>query len=538
MMKFGFEYRRASSDRNTANLTDPQFTFNGNLSVNPFSDFLLGLPSAMNQGSLRVNAVRAPGVSLFFQDDWKVRQNLTISLGVRWEPFFPFTDANDRMAVFRLGQQSELYPLAPRGLVYVGDKGIPRGGVEKDWNNLGPRLGFSWSPFARAKTSFRGAYGVFFETSAIHQLSAFANTQPFSTQVQIIQPFSFSDPYRGQVNPFPYTPPRTDEERRRFSFLRPSVVGETLDPDLADGYMQQWNFNIQQETLQGIVVTAAYVGSKGTRLPMQREINPAIFGPGATLGNVNQRRIYAPAFASIANYESNGFSTYNSLQLTLNKRFAHGYSILANYTWSKSIDNISIDTAGAVQNSFDLRPEKALSDFDTRKRFVTSFLWEIPSPKQGWARLAIGGWQLNGIFTASSGSPFNVVSGQDRALTGSGAQRPNLVGDPYLDPNRSRNELIGRYFNPAAYVLPPVGSFGNSGRNTLIGPGSYNADMSVFKMIPIGERMRLQFRAEFFNTLNNPNFSNPNANIGAGTVGTILSASAPRILQFALRLAF
>jgi hypothetical protein len=492
----------------------------------------------MSQGSIRVNAVRAPEVALFFQDDWKVRQNLTISLGLRWDPFFPYTDANDRMAVFRPGRQSELYPLAPKGLLYVGDKGVPRGGVENDWNNLGPRLGFSWSPFGRGKTSLRGAYGVFFESAAIHQLSAFASTQPFSAQVQINQPFSFSDPYRGQVNPFPYTQPRTDDERRKFTFLRPSVVGETLDPELADGYMQQWNFNIQQETVHGIVVTAAYVGSKGTRLPMQRELNPAIFGPGATTGNVNQRRIYAPDFSTIAEYESNGFSTYNSLQLTLNKRFSHGYSILANYTWAKSIDNISLDTAGAVQNTFDLRSEKALSDFDARKRFVSSFLWEIPSPKKGPARLLVGGWQLNGIFTISSGSPFNVVSGQDRALTGGGTQRPNLVGDPYLDPNRSRNDLIAKYFNPAAYALPAVGSFGNSGRNTLIGPGNYNLDASVFKMIPIRESLRLQFRAEFFNALNNPNFSAPVANIGTGTVGSILSATSPRILQFALRLAF
>ena len=537
-MKFGSEYRRASSDRNTANLTDPQFTFNGVYSVNPFSDFLLGLPSVMSQGSLRVNAVRAPEWALFFQDDWKVRQNLTLSLGVRWDPFIFFYDANDRMAMFRPGQQSELYPTAPRGLVYVGDKGVPRGGVENDLNNFGPRLGFSWSPFGHAKTSIRGAYGVFFESSAIHQLSAFANTQPFSAQVQINQPFSFSDPYRGQVNPFPYTPPKTEEERRKLVFLRPSTVGETLDPNLADGYMQQWNMNIQQETLHGIVVTGAYVGSKGTKLPIQRELNPAIFGPGATTGNVNQRRPYAPDYASIAEYESNGFSTYHSLQLTLNKRFSHGYSILANYTWAKSIDNVSLDTAGQVQNSFDLRSEKGLSDFDVRKRFVSSFLWELPSPKKGVARLLAGGWQFNGIFTISAGTPFNVVSGQDRALNGGGSQRPNLVGDPRLDVNRSRNELINRYFNPAAFALPAVGAFGNSGRNTMIGPGSYNLDSSLFKMIPIRESVKLQFRAEFFNTFNNPNFSNPVANIGTGTVGTILSASAPRILQFALRLAF
>ena len=179
-----------------------------------------------------------------------------------------------------------------------------------------------------------------------------------------------------------------------------------------------------------------------------------------------------------------------------------------------------------------------LNKIDVRKRFVSSFLWEIPSPKRGLARLLAGGWQLNGIFHISSGSPFNVVGGQDRALTGAGTQRPNLIGDPRLALNRSRNDLTARYFNPAAYVLPATGSFGNSGRNTLIGPGSYNLDSSLFKTIPIREPLRLQFRAEFFNTLNNPNFSNPVANIGAGTVGTILSASAPRVLQFALRLTF
>jgi hypothetical protein len=538
MLKMGGEYKRESSDRNTANLTDPQFTFDGRFATNPFADFLLGLPSVMSQGSLRVNAVRAPTTALFLQDDWKVRQNLTISLGLRWEPYFPFYDANDRMSVFRQGQQSTVYPLAPPGLLFVGDKGVPRGGVPNDLNNLAPRVGFAWSPSHSGKMSVRGAYGIFYETPAIHQLSAFASTQPFSAQVQINQPFSFSDPYRGQVDPFPYTQPTTQEARSQFQFLLPASVGETLSPNLVDGYMQQWNFNVQRETVQGIVVTAGYVGSKGNSLAMQRELNPAVYGPGATTGNINQRRIYAPSYAGIAEYESNGFSTYHSLQLTLNKRFAHGYTILANYTFAKSIDNVSLDTAGAVQNSQDLRPEKALSDFDVRHRFNTSFLWELPTVRKGWVRWALGGWQLNGILTWSSGSTFNVVSGQDRALVGGGSQRPNLVGDPHLPTGRSHAETITQYFNPAAFALPPVGSFGNAGRNILIGPGSFNLDSSLFKAFPIREPMKLQFRAEFFNALNHANFANPVANIGTATVGSILSAGSPRILQFALRLSF
>jgi len=536
MLKFGGEFRSATSDRYTANLTDPQFTFNGQFSTNALADFVLGLPSAMSQGSLRVNAVRSPEMAYFFQDDWKLRPNLALSMGVRWEPFFPDYDANDSLSVFRPGQQSTVYPTAPLGMLFVGDKGVPRGGVPNDWNNLAPRFGLAWTP--TAKTSVRGAYGIFYETPAIHQLSAFSQNLPFSAQIQITAPYSFSDPYRGQVDPFPYTKPTSSQARSQYMFLTPAVMGETLAAGLVDGYMQQWNVSVQRETAQGIVVTAAYVGSKGTKLPIQRELNPAIFGPGATTANTNQRRIYAPAYSTIADYESNGFSTYHSMQLSLNKRFSHGYTILANYTWAKSIDNDSLDTAGAIQNSLDLRPEKSLSDFDIRHRFVSSFLWEIPSLKRGWAQWVLGGWQLNGILTLSKGQPFNVVSGQDRALSGGGSERPNLVGNPRLDTGRVTDQLIAEYFNPAAYALPPLGSFGNSGRNTLIAPGTVNLDSSLFKMFPIRENMKLQFRAEFFNALNNVNFAAPAANISTATAGNILSAGSPRILQFGLRLAF
>jgi hypothetical protein len=536
MLKMGGEFRFATSDRNTANLTDPQFTFNGQFTTNAFADFILGLPNVMSQGSLRVNAVRSPAMSFFFQDDWKLRTNLTLSMGLRWEPWFPDYDANDQISVFRPGQQSTLYPKAPPGMLFVGDPGVPRAGVANAWKNFAPRFGLAWNP--TPKTSIRAAYGIFYDTPALHQLSAFASDQPFSAQVQINAPFSFSDPYRGQVNPFPYTQPTTVQARSQYSFLTPAVLGETLAPGLTDGNMQQWNFSIQRETAQKIVVTAAYVGSKGTRLPIQRELNPAVYGPGATTANINQRRIYAPYFSTIADYESNGFSTYHSMQLSLNKRFSHGYTILANYTWAKSIDNDSLDTAGAVQNPMNLKAEKGLSDFDIRQRFVASFLYEIPSVKKGWSRWIVANWQINGILTLSNGSPFNVVSGQDRALTGGGSERPNLIGDPFLDAGRPTSQRITEYFNPAAFALPPLGSYGNSGRNTLTTPGLVNLDASLFKMFPIRENVRLQFRAEFFNSLNNVNFAGPVANISTATAGNIQSAGSPRILQFALRLAF
>jgi hypothetical protein len=538
VMKWGGEARVTRSDRVTANLTDPQFTFDGRFTSNAFADFLIGLPSRMNQGSLRQNEGRSQAFSLFLQDDYKIRRNLTISLGLRWEPFFPFYDAGDQMAVFRPGQQSTVFPNAPVGLVYAGDSGVPRGGVKNDWNNLAPRFGFAWTPFAGGKTSIRGAYGVFYDTPNFYQLTAFANTQPYSMQVVLNQPYSFSDPYRGLENPFPYQPPASDEARRRFVFSLPAVIGESLDAGLVNAYVQQWNFNVQQEVVHGIVVTGSYVGSKGTHLPIQRELNPAVLRPGATAANIDARRIYAPLYGSVAGYESSGASTYHALQLSVNKRFSRGYTVLANYTYGKALDNGSLDTLGGWQNPLDLRSEKARSDNDIRQRFVASFLWELPAPKGGLGGGLLGGWQLNGIFTADTGTPVNVVSGRDQALIGSGAQRPNLVGNPYLDTGRSRDELLRRYFDPAAFAVPALGEFGNFGRNVLNGPGGYTLDASLFRSFRIGEKARLQFRGELFNALNHANLGSPVANITSGTVGRILSASSPRIMQFGLKLIY
>ncbi|MDX1983381.1 MAG: TonB-dependent receptor [Bryobacteraceae bacterium] len=539
LLKMGGEYRHTRSDRETANLTDPQFTFDGRFAVNPYADFLLGLPARMNQGSLRINGIRSHAMAMYFQDDWKLRSNFTLSLGVRYEPLLPFFDARDQMSVFRPGVKSQVYPNAPEGLVYVGDPGIPRSGIANDWNNIGPRIGFAWSPFKKARTSIRGGYGLFYDFPVMHQLSSFANTQPFSVQLQVNEPKSFSDPFGGAASPFPYKPPQTAEERRNLRYVLPVVVGESLDPSLGTAYMQQWNFNLQQETWQGIVVTGAYVGSKGTGFSILRDVNSALFAPGATGGNINQRRPFSPGvLGSISSYEPMGFSSYHALQVTMNKRFSKGYSILANYTWAKSIDNGSVDAFGGAQDHRNWSAEKGLSDFDLRHRFVTSFLWELPAPSGGAGKWLLGGWQINGIFTWAAGRPFNVVSGTDRALSGAGTQRPNLVGNPFLDTGRAKSDLIRQYFLPSAYALPPVGSFGNSGRNTLTGPGSYNLDSSLFRMFPLTERMKLQFRAEFFNTLNHANLFNPVSSISAPNVGRIQGASAPRILQFGLRLTF
>lgn len=540
LIKFGGEFRWGKSDRITANGIDPQFNFNGQISGNAFSDFLLGRPLNFTQGSVRINQIRAKTYSLYVQDDFKATQRLSLNFGLRYEPLFPFYSAADELTVFRPGQgRSTVFPSAPEGLLYVGDAGVPRGGTRSDRNNLAPRFGFAYSPFKQGKTSIRGAYGFFYDLPRFHEVSHFVNSPPYSLQITVNQPASLSDPYQGRANPFPYTPPATAQEKSAYRFLLPVTVGLTVDPFFAAPYMQQWNFNIQHQLVSDYVVTASYVGTKGTKLPIRRELNPAIFNATATLANINQRRIYAPNYQSIINYENTINSTYHAFQTTLNKRYSKGFTILASYNWSKSLDGMSLDVDGFNgQDTLNSRPDKGLSDFDVRHRFVASFLWEIPGPKTGIAKHILGGWQSNGIFIGQAGRPFNIVSGQDRALAGSGTQRPNVNGDPHLSPGRSRDQLMAGYFNPAVFSQPALGSFGNSGRNTLVGPGNYNLDFALFKKFALREHWQLQYRWEMFNSLNHANLGQPRANINVARTGQIDTTSGPRVMQMGLRMVF
>jgi outer membrane receptor protein involved in Fe transport len=539
MIKFGGEYRWSKSDRITANGIDPQFTFNGQFTGNSFSDFLIGRPLNFTQGSVRINQIRAQTYSLYLQDDWRIHPRLSLNLGLRYEPLFPFYSAADELTLFRPGQQSSVFPSAPAGLVYAGDTGVPRGGTRTDGNNLAPRFGFAWSPFGGGKTSVRGGYGFFYDLPRFHQVSHFVNSPPYSLQITVNQPVSLSTPFQNQVNPFPYAPPATAQERSAYRFLLPVTVGLSVDPFFAAPYMQQWNLNVQQQVARDYIVTAAYIGTKGTKLPIRRELNPALFRAGATVGNINARRIYAPNFQSIINYENTMNSTYHAFQTTLNKRYAKGFTVLASYNWAKSIDGMSIDVDGFNgQDPLNSRPDKGLSDFDVRHRFVASFLWEIPGPRTGLARWVLGGWQSNGIFIGQAGRPFNVTSGQDRALAGTGTQRPDLVGNPKLDPGRSRDALMAGYFNPAAFALPAVGAYGNAGRNILIGPGDWNLDFALFKNLQFTERWKLQYRWEMFNAFNHANLNNPRSNIGAARPGQIDTTSPARVMQMGLRVTF
>ncbi len=544
MLKFGGEYRWSKSDRLTNNRVDPQFQFNGNRTTNGLGDFFLGLPSRFQMGSQRLNRIRNIGTNFYVQDDWKIKPNLTINLGLRFEPYHLFYSADDELSVFVPGQQSTQFPNAPTGALYVGDAGVPRSGAPTDWNNLAPRIGMAWQPFGNGKTAIRAAYGIFYDMPPFHEMSQFVNNPPFSMQFDRPQVelneagATLSEPFIGAVNPFPFTPPQSEQEKRDFVFVEPVLFGQSVDPNLVAGYNQQWNINVQQELPGNIVWTTAYIGSKAQKLPLVTDRN---LRPAESTGLPNVRP-YA-AFSSLRQYQSVAFGSYHAFQTTINKRMSKGFTVLANYTFSKTIDISAQEGEPATPQNVDaIGNDKALADFHHAQRLVASFLWAIPTPfTSGVGKWVLGGWQANGIYSIQSGNPVNTITGQDIARTGqSGGQRPDLVGDPLSGVSRDRQAIINGdpWYNVAAFANPARGYFGGAGRNIIIGPSNWNMDFGLFKNIAVGERINVQYRWEMFNALNHANLNDPNGNINAGTAAEINTLSGPRIMQMGLRVTF
>jgi outer membrane receptor protein involved in Fe transport len=533
VLKFGGEYRWMANNRTAANNNDPVFSFNGQYSGSPLADFLLGKAANVSQFSVRHNKGRAQTFATYVQDDWEIRPRVTLSLGLRWEPFFAFYEVDQPQPVFRPGQQSTLFPSAPLGLLYAGDPGIPRGGHPTRWGNVAPRLAVAWS--VNQKTSIRTAYGRFYDTARFFNFpKTLVFTPPYSVS-RTTNDVQFSDPYAGRSNPFPYEPPQTPQQLASYQFSRPVRVTSYPD-DFSSGYAHQWNVSIQRDLIGDLVLTAAYVGTKADRLPTTRQINPALYVPGATLATRQQNRLY-PEYESVTSFDPIGKSRYNGFELSAKKRFSRGYSILGSYTLSKAKDNASSDDGFSAQDQLNPDDTWGLADSDQRHRVVASFVWELPSPQSGPAKAVLGDWQFNGIVTISSGTPFSLSSGRDTALNFNTA-RASVVGDPNLPANRSRAELIQRYFNADAFVIPATGTLGNTPRNFLIGPGARNVDLSLFRTFMIRKDFSVQARVEAFNAFNSVNLGNPRSNIGAANPGRIDTAGDPRIMQFGLRMMF
>ena len=294
------------------------------------------------------------------------------------------------------------------------------------------------------------------------------------------------------------------------------------------------------------MLRVSYVGTKGTHLPVTRNINPAVYIPGnSTVANTDDRRIYAPYYSGINFNYADGLSIYHGLQTTLEKRLSRGVQFNVNYSWSRSIDDGSqtlqggdIASPDVAQNPLNVRADRGLSTFDIHHRFVASGVWDLPAPR--WNRFTnamLGGWEVTPILTMQTGFPLNIITGQDRSLTAAGEDRPNVTGDPVLSNGRSTQDKIAKYFDPNVFVLNPLGQFGTLGRNAVRGPGLVNLDTGLFKNFPIKEYGRIQFRWEMFNALNHTNLGNPTTTVGLN-LGRILTTQGSRVMQMSLKYQF
>lgn len=538
---FGGEYGRGIGDVVNNFTANGQWNFNSQapFTGDSLADFLIGRFNTLRQGIGEYRQTRFNRMSVFAQDSWKLKPRLTLDLGVRWEPFFPYREVDGKLAAWRPGQRSTRYLNAPSGVVFPGDDSVPEGGFDVAWQNIAPRVGFAWDVTGDGKTAVRGGYGIFFDMPNTIAMNNQSNQAPFGTQVTINGTLnnSFSDPWAGTTNPFPgTTTPPSDVAFPRYANQ------EVFAKDFRNGYVQSWNLTVEREVGLGVVARASYAASKGTRLLVKREINPATFVPGATTATTNQRRPLQPA-GSIALYEPVSNSTYHALQLTAERRFANGFSILANYQWAKAIDDSSaVKGTGITRtNPFDQSFDKGPADFDKRHVFNASALWNLPIRFENKVvNSLLGGWSLNGIASLWTGYPFTVGSGVDSARTGTGNQRADLIGDPYFTGDRTRDEEINEWLRKSAFRTggATVGTFGNLGRNVFRGPGYATLDLGLFKRFRLTETAEAMFRFEAFNALNRVNLQGPATAQNSGNFMRTTSAEDPRILQLALRLTF
>jgi hypothetical protein len=546
LLKFGVEYRRTVLDVGEFP-SDCTCAFNGSITGDSMADFLLDRPSSFNQSSAALDNVVLHEVGLFAQDDWRVSSHFTINAGVRWDPYIPYQDGRSSQEFVLPGAHSSLVPNAPPGLLFAsGDSGVLSNIVPARWAHFAPRFGFAWDPEGKSRMSVRGGYGVFFSNPRSEGTLGVTRDQPYTVAFTInTPPGGLANPYTSLPggNPFPYTPAATPDQLRNTKFVLPDTVTE-WSPNFTAATIQQWNINLQRELFSSYVVTAAYVGSKGNHLQLTVDQNPAVFGPGATNGNTDARRPLAPYYSAINAVSSRSNSTYHALQLSLNKRFTHNFTVLASYTWSKTIDDSSPSETdeGSTLNPRNLAANRGLSNFDLEHRFVGSFIWDLPSltAQPALVRQILGGWETNGIVTLQDGLPLTVTAGQDRSLVGANRDRADLVGNPYPPTDRPRGTLINQYFNTSAFALPALGTFGTAGRNIIFGPGLAVVNFGVYKSFRLVENHSLQFRTEFFNLTNRVNLGSPNTTVGgsASSFGKITAAGDPRVIQFALRYHF
>jgi hypothetical protein len=506
-----------------------------------FADFALGALSSSNLASFINDTFQQPGYFLYAQDDFKINKKLTLNIGIRYEFISMPKERRDAEASYNIATgaldipSGRNDPLPPNFFPEVAvNRNAPRQLVPQDRNNIAPRFGFAYH--VAPKTVIRSGYGIFYSSYEAGPLSIPnpGNNPPFYLESTWAKP-NFATP-----NPIVS---KLSDGLPLDAFVAPNAPALfSLDPAFRNPYVQHWNFGIQHDFGWDTVFEVSYAGSAGKKLYEFRNVNQPTATPDPN-ADVDPRRPLPFLANDLTYWCSCNSSSYHSLQTKLEKRFSHSLSFLAAYTFGKSIDeqsqaSLGFDNSTGARNNYDYRAEKARSDYDITHRFVVSYTWDIPfgNNLQGAGKFLLGGWQLLGIHAFNTGVPFTVHASTDFS-NAQGDTRPNVVQGVSTAPSGGRN-APDQWFNPAAFTDPAPGFFGNVGRNTISGPGTVSLDLSVFKNFNITERFRIQFRSEFFNLINHPNFRGLDTTYDDTSAGTFSSAAASRQIQFALKLLF
>jgi len=591
-LKLGTDIRRVRNNFDFDFDNNGVFDFGnyGGFSGSALADFVGGFFDNYSQYSRAVYGIRTTSWHFFGQDSWKIFKRLTLSYGLRYEYNTPMNPPHNEIQGFFPGQQSTRFPDAPQGVLFAGDPGTPNSGLTfPDKNNFAPRFGFAWDVTGAAKLVVRGGFGIFYDIEDGALNLQFGGENPFGNVISItpndystvpsgIDPIA--DPFGafGQTNPYP----TGGITGTTFTGVPKIAFAYLVDPHFRTPYSQNVNFGLQYQITPDTVIEADYVGTFSRKsiatqdvnapLPslLQQQLNnygstnPDCARPLAGCVNATTDE-FATATEAVQLFTdlSAGSSSSNQLQLTVDKRFSHGFNIRGAYTFSKTLDNQSgfRYNSSLFTNPFDFSFDRGPANFDVPHRLVISGIWQLPLDRpfrngNGLMRKLAEGWEMSGIASFQSGTPFTIFSESNSSQEQLYEDRADQIGPNHIfDPRSSRlftandaNNCLGQtprdpvhfYFDPTAYdcVHVPILSFGNSPRNGLRGPGRNNFDLTIGRTFKFGENKSVEFRSEFFNAFNHAQFFNPDHLGGDGTFGQITQARDPRIIQLALKFYF
>jgi hypothetical protein len=595
-LKAGAEFHYDQVNVNPIAQFNGSFLFTGSETGVDFADFLLGIPSQYNQSQLNPFYGRNKYAGVFAQDSWRVKSDLTLNYGLRWDRIEPWYEKYNQISTTEPGKQSEVFPGAPEGILYPTDPGVRRT-LAPPGDEFSPRIGLVYSPNSVSdgvagkifggpgKTSVRAGFGMYYTSIEALTLGVLAANAPYGTTYSSPAPPLFSDPFitasngqnLGQYFPVTFAPLNSSASHPDSSIDWSQYVPISGIPAYPVTnripYTEQYMLSIERQIGDNTLFSAGYVGNQSHRLLVLVESNPgdpalclslsqpSEVAPGsATCGPFGESNVFTtasgqtvngtrgplgPSFGSNTNQSTIGNSNYNALELSL-RHTSKRLQLFASYTFSKSIDQSS--NVGEEVNPIDPTLSRALSSFDVTHNFVVSYAYEIPFERLfGGSKRWSKGWTVSGITHFSTGFPITLLNYGDNSLLGAepnginnyGVDEPQYTSGP-LDLNS--NPRNGKsFFNTSLFSLQPLGTPGNARRRFFYGPGLDNYDMALMKSVPFTESRSLQFRLEAFNVFNHAQFFGPTSvdgNMNSSTFGQVVGAASPRLMQGAIKFLF